>query len=219
MRFTILVVDDDPHVLELLKFTLEKENHRVVTAADGHAALQLAAAGPDLILLDLMLPGIDGYEVCRRLKADPRTAAIPVVMLTARAAEVDRVLGLELGADDYVTKPFSLRELVARIRARLLRCLTSTRAEETELRYGDLVIRPGRFEVFVGDREVRLTAKEFALVHHLAAHPNVIFTRNQLLSTVWGYPEAGNTRTVDVHIRYLRRKIEPDPDHPRLNGS
>jgi DNA-binding response OmpR family regulator len=169
---------------------------------------------PDLIILDLMLPGMDGYEVCRQLKSNTRTASIPLIMLTARAEEVDKVLGFELGADDYVTKPFSPRELVARVKARL-RFLAPPAGGGEELRCGEIVIRPDRFQVLVGDKEVKLSVKEFSLLYHLASHPGRIFTRDQLLLTVWGYNGVYETRTVDVHVRYLRRKIEPDPANPQ----
>ena len=215
MHLTVLVAEDDPHVLELVKYHLEREHYRVLTAADGHSAWRLAIeALPDLVVLDLMLPGLDGYDVCRRLRRDPRTASVPIIMLTARASETDKVLGLELGADDYVTKPFSPRELVARIRARLRPLATESLPDE-ELRYGDLVINPARFQVTVRGEEVRLTAKEFFLLHHLASHPNLVFTRQQLLRAVWGWEHPGQTRTVDVHVRYLRQKLEPDPERPR----
>jgi two-component system alkaline phosphatase synthesis response regulator PhoP len=215
VRFTVLVAEDDPYVAELVKYNLERENYRVLLANDGPSAWRLAVETlPDLLVLDLMLPGMDGYELCRRLRKDPRTETLPIIMLTCRSDEADKVLGFELGADDYITKPFAPRELVARVRARL-RLPVPLADTGGELRYGDLVIRPVRYQVLVRGKEVRLTAKEFDLLHFLASHPNRVFSRSQLLSAVWDIHEGCCTRTVDVHIRYLRRKIETDPDRPR----
>ena len=220
MCMRVLVVDDDPHILGLVKYNLEKYRYEVITAADGMEALQLARKfRPRLIILDLMLPVKDGFEVCRELRADASTAAIPIIILTARDQEFDKVLGFELGADDYVTKPFSPRELVARVKAQIRRAGMAFNAgeqDEEHIRIGDLVIYPERFEVYVRGKPVRLSRKEFQILHLMASHPGKVFTREQLIDLVWGYDYVvGDARTVDVHIRYLRRKIEPDASKPQ----
>ena len=204
---TILVVDDEEPIRELLKFNLEKAGYRVILAKDGPEALtQVDLAHPDLLVLDLMLPGMDGVEVCRRLRQSLAHRELPIVMLTAKAEEVDKVLGLEMGADDYITKPFSPRELLARIHARLRRTLPAPEAFAQIIR-GDLRIDPARFEVFCAGQEVELTPKEFELLRLLASHPGRVYTRDELLEEVWGYEYAGDTRTVDVHIRHIRQKL------------
>lgn len=216
----VLVVDDDPHILKLVRFNLEKNHYEVITAEDGVKALQLAREiRPELIILDLMLPEKDGFEVCRELRADADTASIPIIMLTARDQEIDKVLGFELGADDYVTKPFSPRELVARVKAQIRRAgMAANKGNdegERRIKVGDLVINPARFEVYVRGEPVKLSRKEFLMLHLMASNPGRVFTRDQLMDLIWGYDYSDATRTVDVHVRYLRRKIEPDPSKPR----
>lgn len=210
----VLVVDDEPMVRDVLARYLRSEGFRVSLAVDGQEALELAAEGPDLILLDLMLPKIDGYEVFTRMRDQGRTT--PVIMLTARGEETDRVVGLELGADDYVTKPFSPREVVARVRA-VLRRSTGVEAtgEPAVLTFGDLVIDAGRRDAHLGGEPARLTRKEFDLLLHLASRPGVTFTRTQLLEDVWDFAWDGDSATVTVHVRRLREKIERDPSSPR----
>ncbi|MBO2520756.1 MAG: DNA-binding response regulator [Firmicutes bacterium] len=213
-RGTILVVDDDPNVCELVALYLAQEGFRVECIHDGAEALARARSHPpDLIILDLMLPSLDGLEVCRELRKEHQT---PIIMLTARGDDVDRILGLEMGADDYVPKPFNPRELTARVKAVLRRTRASEgqQAQEREtLRFPGLVIDQTGRVVHVGGREVQLTPKEFDLLWHLASHEERTFTRPQLLEYVWGFEYFGDDRTVDVHIKRLRRKIEPD-GHP-----
>jgi DNA-binding response OmpR family regulator len=211
----ILVVDDEPNIREVVELYLRRDGHTVVSAADGEQALRLyRQTRPDLVVLDLVLPKVSGLEVCRRIQADER---VPVVMLTARGEEEDRIVGLGIGADDYVVKPFSPRELAARVEA-VLRRVNEARAGsggEKSMVFGDLRIDPGAREVTIGDAPVTLTAREFDLLHHMASHPRRVFTRDYLMETVWGYAFAGDTSTVTVHIRRLREKIEPDPARPR----
>jgi DNA-binding response OmpR family regulator len=213
----VLVVDDEPTVREVVSRYLELGGYRVIVAGDGQAALELALSTqgpPDLVVLDLMLPGMDGLEVCRRLR---EVAPVPIVMLTARGHETDRIVGLELGADDYVVKPFSPRELVARVRSVLRRTRNAgdLAAPETGLLAGDLMINPSTREVTVAGRTVALTAREFELMLFLARHPRQVFTRGQLLQQVWEYTWLGDTSTVTVHIRRLREKVEDNPSDPR----
>lgn len=211
----ILVVDDDKHILDLLTYALEREDYSVFTARSGDEAFEKAVnLKPDLIILDVMLPGQDGYSICRALRADERTHSIPVIMLSARGEELDRVLGLELGADDYVTKPFSVRELVARVKARLRR-REPVAEERTQLVVGTLTLDGERLTVSVGEARQELTPREFELLWYLARHPGRVFSREYLLKRIWGYDFAGDSRTVDVHIRYIRRKIEQLPGAPR----
>jgi two-component system response regulator ResD len=211
----ILVVDDEPNIREVVELYLRRDGHTVVSAADGEQALRLyRQTRPDLVVLDLVLPKVSGLEVCRRIQADER---VPVVMLTARGEEEDRIVGLGIGADDYVVKPFSPRELAARVEA-VLRRVNEARAGsggEKSMVFGDLRIDPGAREVTIGDAPVTLTAREFDLLHHMASHPRRVFTRDHLMETVWGYAFAGDTSTVTVHIRRLREKIEDDPARPR----
>jgi two-component system alkaline phosphatase synthesis response regulator PhoP len=204
----ILIVEDEPDILQLVKLYLEKEGFRTATAVNGAQALKKVKEDkPDLIVLDLMLPEIDGLEVCKRLRSIPDTALLPIIMLTAKAEESDTVIGLELGADDYVAKPFSPKALVARIKA-LLRRLERTPAEGSGLyRYGPLTMDTTRHEVRLGNDEVPLTAKEFGLLEHLLRYPGRVLTRDILLNAVWGYDYHGTTRTVDVHIRRLKQKL------------
>lgn len=214
----ILVVDDEPSILELIRVNLEREGFGVDTASDGPAALEAARHGqPDLILLDVMLPGLDGLAVCRALHNDSVTRDIPIIMLSARGDELDKVLGLEMGADDYITKPFSPRELLARIKARLRRKSegAAIAREPAKLRSGRLVIDQDRYVVLLDGEKQDLTRKEFDLLHFLAREPGHVFTRDYLLEQVWGYDFTGDSRTVDVHIRHLRQKLERLPGAPR----
>jgi two-component system phosphate regulon response regulator PhoB len=205
----ILVVDDEPEAVELVEFNLKQAGFDVVTAADGNEALKKAKAGaPALIVLDLMIPEVDGLEVCKQLRRDEATSAIPIIMLTAKAAEVDRVVGLELGADDYVTKPFSPRELNLRIKKLLER--TRTKAEEGEsLKFGDLIIDVPRHLVTWRGKRLDLTATEFKLLVLLARRRGRVQTRDHLLRDVWEYDSLIDTRTVDTHMRRLREKLGP----------
>jgi DNA-binding response OmpR family regulator len=213
MNERILVVDDEPIVTEVVQRYLVREGFRATVVRDGPSALAAAESeSPDLIVLDLMLPGLDGLEVCRRIRAGSR---VPIIMLTAKDEESDKILGLGLGADDYVAKPFSPRELVARIQAVLRRAATTPPAPGDQLRYGGLKISPGGRVVEVGGRNADLTAKEFDLLYFLARHAGQVFSREQLLDQVWDYHFAGDASTVTVHVRRLREKIEPDPVRPR----
>jgi DNA-binding response OmpR family regulator len=207
----ILVVDDEPTLVATVKYNLEQEGYQAVTAADGESGLAVARAErPDLIILDLMLPGLGGLEVCRILR---REMAVPILMLTAKTEEVDKVVGLELGADDYVTKPFSMRELLARIRA-LLRRAEAPPAEAKVLTAGDLQVDLRRREASRQGQPLLLKPKEFDLLAFFLQNRGRAFTREQLLDQVWGYDFAGDTRTVDVHVRWLREKIEDNPAKP-----
>jgi len=218
--YKVLVVDDEQNIVELISFNLKREGFEVLTANDGLEALKKARnEKPDLIVLDIMLPTMDGLEVCRQLRQDAGTRTIPVIMLSARGEELDRILGLEIGADDYVTKPFSPRELLARIKARLRRFdKTGTGGGEGKperLVLGRLVIDQERFEVRVDGEKQDLTPKEFELLRFMAQEPGKVFSREQLLEKIWGYDFAGDSRTVDVHIRHLRQKLEKYPGMPQ----
>ena len=207
----ILIVEDEANIRQLVRYNLEKEGFQVMEAADGMQGLRTAQREkPDLVLLDLMLPGMDGLEVCRTLKGAPATAALPIIMLTAKAEEVDKIIGLELGADDYMTKPFSPRELTARIKAVLRRSQKET-ALPGELQVGRLRFNFSRYEVSIGGVKLELTPKEYELLKMLATNLGKVFTREQLLEKVWGYEYFGDTRTVDVHVRHLRAKMAADP--------
>jgi two-component system, OmpR family, response regulator VicR len=217
MSKTILVVDDDATIRDILERYLRREGFAVRTTADGQTALQtISNERPDLIVLDLMLPQVDGWEMCRRLRAE---TTIPILMLTARGEEYERILGLGLGADDYVTKPFSPGEVVARIKA-IFRRIDMARAvvplRKEIIRGGPIMIDPGTRQVTVSGKSVSLTPKEFDLLHFLASHPRQVFSQQQLLDQVWSYTYAGETSTVTVHIRHLREKIESDPAHPHF---
>jgi DNA-binding response OmpR family regulator len=202
---TILIVDDEPHIVELASLYLENDGYNVMSAGDGPAALQsIAEHRPDLIVLDIMLPKIDGWEVCRRLRHKGND--VPIIMLTARGEDVDRIVGLELGADDYMVKPFNPRELVARVKAVLRRAEGPAPAGEV-LRVAQLEIAADRREVRIAGADVRLRTKEFDLLFALAERPGFVFSRDQLLDRVWNYDYAGGTRTVDVHIARLRDKL------------
>lgn len=204
----ILVVDDEAHIRQLVTLYLEKEGFGVETAADGRAALsRVNAVKPDLVVLDLMLPEIDGWQVCRELRRSPLTEALPIIMLTARDDMIDRILGLELGADDYLTKPFNPRELVARVRA-VLRRTTRGAAPGKTLRAGDIQVDLERREARAGDRLLQLRAKEFDLLAAFVERPGTVFTRDALLNRVWGYEHEIDTRTVDVHVSGLRERMQ-----------
>jgi two-component system OmpR family response regulator len=218
---TILVVEDDRNLLGVLEYNLRKEGYGVLTASDGVQALDEARSGrPDLAILDIMLPKLDGLEVCRILRGE---MTIPILMLTARTDEVDRVVGLEIGADDYVTKPFSMRELLARVRAMLRRSEMAPQPAAPSPRgpapstvtAGDLRIDLLRHEASLRGSRVGLSLKEFDLLAFLAANRGRVFSRDELLEKVWGYDYSGDTRTVDVHVSWLRRKVEDDPANPR----
>jgi DNA-binding response OmpR family regulator len=209
----ILIVEDEKDILHLVQFYLEKEGYRTCTAATGLEGLKLAKSEhPDLVILDLMLAELDGLEVCKQIRADPRTSRLPIIMLTAKAEESDTIVGLELGADDYVTKPFSPKALVARVKA-LFRRVERVQDGPTRLTYGSVVMDLSRHEVKSDGQEVALTAKEFGLLEHLLRNPGRVLTRDALLNTVWGYDYYGTTRTVDVHVRRLKQKI------PSLNDA
>ena len=217
MNKTILVVDDEKPIADILQFNLVKEGYRVICAYDGEEALQkVEEEQPDLMLLDIMLPKRDGMEVCREIR---KKYNFPIIMLTAKGSEIDKVLGLEMGADDYVTKPFSTRELIARVKANMRRLSVSTQAEEVEeetndIQIGALTIQPDAYIVLKRDEAIELTHREFELLHYLAKHVGQVMTREHLLQTVWGYDYFGDVRTVDVTIRRLREKIEDNPSHP-----
>jgi DNA-binding response OmpR family regulator len=207
----ILIVDDEPEMVRGLEDNLRFEGYQTVAAPDGRRGLALALSeAPDLILLDVMMPGMSGWDLCREIRR--RGLDVPVIMLTARGEEVDRVLGLELGADDYVTKPFSLRELMARIRAVLRR--PGPRQKFEEFAFGDVRLHLRARQAFKGGREVRLTRKEFDLMRYLIEHSGEVITRDRLLDEVWGYERFPTTRTVDTHILRLRQKFEDDPERP-----
>jgi DNA-binding response OmpR family regulator len=207
----ILIIDDEPEMVRGLEDNLRFEGYQTLSATNGADGLDLALReGPDLVLLDIMMPRLSGWDVLRGLRAKERD--LPVIMLTARGEEVDRVLGLELGADDYVTKPFSLRELLARVRAVLRRPGPRQRMET--FAFGDIRLHVRARQVFKAGREVRLTRKEFELLHYLAEHPGEVITRDRLLDEVWGYEQFPTTRTVDTHVLRLRQKLERDPERP-----
>ena len=208
----ILIVEDEMNIRQLVRYNLEKEGFQVLEATDGLQGLKMAKLEkPDLVLLDLMLPEMDGLEVCRSLKGNPGTAALPVIMVTAKSEEIDKVIGLELGADDYLTKPFSPRELVARVKAVLRRSQKET-TQPGELSVGRLRFNFSRYEVHMGGAKLELTPKEYELLKMLATNLGKVFTREQLLEKVWGYEYFGDTRTVDVHVRHLRAKMAADPE-------
>lgn len=216
MGLKILIVDDEEHIVELLKFNLEVKGYKVLCAYDGVDGFNLAKEEkPDLVLLDLMLPGIDGIEVCRRMKSDSELKKTPVIMLTAKNLEQDKIKGLEIGADDYMTKPFSVKELMARVKA-VLRRFDLAREPEAEVLYiGELKIDIENYEVFKNQEKLDLTLKEFELLKVLAVNRSKVLSRNYLLDKIWGYEYFGETRTVDVHIRHLRKKIEDNDRNPQ----
>jgi len=213
----ILIVDDEEHIIELLKFNLLNAGYEVLTANDGIDAVKIAKAEkPSLLLLDLMLPGIDGFDVCKEIKRNNEMKNTSIVMLTAKGEELDKILGLELGADDYITKPFSVRELLARVKAVLRRTNSFNDPEDEIYDSQNLKVDFERHEVSVNSEKVDLTLKEFELLQILIKNKGKILKRETLLDKIWGYEYIGETRTVDVHIRYLRKKIEEDDKNPRF---
>lgn len=219
--YRILVVDDERNILELIRYNLEKEGYGVLLASDGSSAVEIARnEKPDLILLDVMLPDLDGLATCRLLRQNQATRKIPIIMISARGEELDKVLGLEMGADDYVTKPFSTRELLARIKARLRRQKEESDAavkkDDGVIVHGRLLIDQGKFLVSMDGVRQDLTPKEFELLWLLASEPGRVFSRDYLLEKIWGYDYIGDSRTVDVHIRHIRQKFEQFPGCPQF---
>jgi len=212
MEKTVLIVDDEKNIVDILSFNLKKEGFNTIAAYDGEAAVELhASSHPDLILLDVMLPLIDGFEVCRKIRESDRIT--PIIMLTAREEETDKVLGLDLGADDYMTKPFSIRELQARVKANIRRTDAHTE-EQGDDKPDGLVIDRERYDVFINGHSAELTQREYELISFLAASPGKVFSREELLHDVWQYEYFGDLRAVDVAVRRLREKIEEDPSQP-----
>lgn len=212
----VLIVDDEEHIVELLQFNLVNAGYKVITANNGLDALKKVKENkPDLLLLDLMLPGMDGLDVCKEIKRDKETSKTSIIMLTAKSEELDKILGLELGADDYITKPFSIRELLARVKA-VLRRSSSDEISEEIYEIGRLKVDFERHEVLINNEKVELTIKEFELLEILIKNKGKILRRETLLDKVWGYEYIGETRTVDVHIRYLRKKVEDDDKNPKF---
>lgn len=213
----ILIVDDEEHIIELLKFNLLNAGYEILTANNGIDAVKIAKAEkPNLLLLDLMLPGIDGFDVCKEIKRNNEMKSTSIIMLTAKGEELDKILGLELGADDYITKPFSVRELLARVKAVLRRTNSFNEVEDEVYNSQNLKVDFERHEVYVNGEKVDLTLKEFELLQILIKNKGKILKRETLLDKIWGYEYIGETRTVDVHIRYLRKKIEEDDKNPRF---
>ena len=220
MARKILIIEDEQHIVDILKFNLQKEGYETIEALDGATGLEMAInEKPNLILLDVMLPQMDGFEVCRKIREEHMQ--VPIIMLTAREEELDKVLGLELGADDYMTKPFSMRELTARVKANLRRVnnqdtpQVNTEKSEHIINSGDLMINTERYEVVKHEKILDITLREFELLKFLATQPEKIFSREKLLENVWGYEYYGDVRTVDVTVRRLREKIEDDPSMPK----
>lgn len=214
----ILVVDDEASIAKLLQFNLEKAGYDVITAFDGKQGLEMARTEqPEFIILDLMLPKMDGMDVCKSLRQERNNT--PILMLTAKDDELDKILGLELGADDYLTKPFSPREVIARVKAILRRTQAilepASTDEDVVLQFGEVRLYPEKYEVFRGEEKVELTPKEFELLHYLASHQGRVLTRDQLLNAVWNYDFVGDSRIVDVHVSHLREKLEVDTKSPR----
>ncbi len=216
MSMRILVVDDEPNIVNVLRSNLEREGYKVLAAYDGEEALRVTLSRkPDLILLDCMLPGLDGFDVCKRIRQE---STVPIFMLTAKSEEIDKVLGLELGADDYITKPFSVREVLARVKAQLRRVsIQEERLGQPQaiIRIGGIVIDQNAYQVTLDGQAVDLTLREYELVRFLASHAGQVFTREELLENVWDYEYYGDVRTVDVTVRRAREKIEPDPERFR----
>lgn len=208
MTETILLVDDEQRIIDLAKMYIEQENYTVISSNDGRDALErILTENPALVVLDLMLPGMDGLEICRRVR---RQSDVPIIMLTARDEDIDKIVGLELGADDYLTKPFNPRELVARIKAILRRVERSPSSDKQQtIMHGNLTVDLEKRQVLIDDQVIALRMKEFDLLVTLAENPGIVFSRERLLNVVWGYSFAGETRTVDVHIAHLRHKLEP----------
>jgi DNA-binding response OmpR family regulator len=214
MKTRILIVEDEPAMVAGLRDNFEYEGYEVISAHDGVAGLERALAEhPDLVVLDVMMPRMSGLDVCKQLKA--KRPSLPIIMLTARGQEVDKVVGLELGADDYVTKPFSIRELIARVKA-VLRRVAQPSATPEVYRFSDVEVNIRSNEVRRGGALVELSSKEFSLLAYFVAHPAETLSRDRLLDAVWGYENYPNTRTVDTHILHLRQKLEPNPEEPRL---
>jgi two-component system, OmpR family, alkaline phosphatase synthesis response regulator PhoP len=204
----ILIVEDEEDIAQLVKLYLEKDGFRTATAKTGIEGLRLIKTDrPDMVILDLMLPEMDGLEICKKIRNAPDTALLPVLMLTAKAEESDTIIGLELGADDYVTKPFSPKVLVTRVKALFRRLERADDPKQTSYTYGPLLVDLSRHEVLVDGEEIPLTAKEFGLLEQLLHHPGRVLTRDVLLNAVWGYDYYGTTRTVDVHVRRLKQKL------------
>lgn len=215
---SILLVDDDKNICELVCYNLRKEGHQVDSAMEGNEGYLLACSGKyDLIILDIMLPGIHGTEICRNLRRQANVSRVPIIILSARGDEVDRVVGLEIGADDYVVKPFSPRELLARVNALLRRAeMNADKNDEEVLIAHNIVLDSKQRRVTICGVSVDFTPKEFAMLELLMRHPGQAFSREYLLEKVWGYDYLGDTRTVDVHVRHIRQKIEADPASPQL---
>jgi len=207
VQYKILIVDDDENICELLRLYLQKEGYETVVANDGEQAVKMASQhNPDLIMLDIMLPGLDGWQVCREIR---KTSETPIIMLTAKGETFDKILGLELGADDYVTKPFETKEVIARIKAVLRRSNDKEKqGQASEVRYDKLKINITNYELVVNGERVDTPPKELELIYHLASNPNRVYTRDQLLDEVWGFDYYGDSRTVDVHVKRLREKLE-----------
>lgn len=211
----IIIVDDEEHIRELLKFNLENSGYSTIYADNGIDALKLIKSErPQLILLDLMIPGMDGYDVCKEVRKDNNISTTPIIMITAKGEEFDKVLGLELGADDYITKPFSIREILARVKAVLRR--TSVQNIDKSYKFGNVIIDLEKHEVIKDNLKVELTLKEFELLEILIKNKGRVLTRDFLLDKIWGYEYVGETRTVDVHIRHLRQKIEENDKSPQF---
>lgn len=211
----IFAVEDELHIQQLIKYNLEAAGYRVITFESGEALMkEVNSTIPDLFILDIMLPGIDGLEICRQLRQNLRTKTVPIIMLTAKSEEFDKVLGLELGADDYMSKPFSVRELVARVKAMFRRMGNISPNEAEIITFGDITIDCTRREVTKGDALIELPLKEFELLKLLILNKGKVLSRDLLLEKIWGFDYYGETRTVDVHIRYLRQKIEDDDSNP-----
>ena len=216
-REKILIVDDEEHIVELLDFNLKNTGYETFIAVDGIEAVKIAKEEkPNLILLDLMIPGMDGFDVCKEIKKDKDMKNTSIIMLTAKGEELDKILGLELGADDYMTKPFSVRELLARVKAVLRRTSAFNEEENDVYESKSLKIDFERHEVNINGKKVDLTLKEFELLKILIKNKGKILKREMLLDKIWGYEYIGETRTVDVHIRYLRKKIEEDDKNPKF---
>lgn len=214
MNKKVLIVDDEPNILELLEYNLKKEGYDVIRADTGESAIAiLADVKPDIVLLDQMLPGIDGLGVLKKIRSNDSLSDMPVIMVTAKSEEIDKIIGLELGADDYVTKPFGIRELVARVKANLRRANRTDLAVPQSLSFGGLKIDMANYKAYIEGEELTLTLKEFELLCMLIANKSQVLTRDAILNKVWGYEFFGETRTVDVHITNLRKKVREYGDN------
>ncbi len=210
----VLIIDDEEHIVELLRYNLEKAGYEVIVANNGTEGWRMAKEkAPLLILLDVMLPLMDGLDVCKNLRREDKTKSIPIIMLTAKSEEIDKILGLELGADDYITKPFSVRELLARIKA-VLRRIESETEEDATFSFDDVLINFDKYLVTKSNEKVDLTLKEYELLEILIKNRGKVLKRDLLLDKIWGYEYGGETRTIDVHIRHLRQKLESDDKNP-----